>query len=178
MTDFYKYVRSIPNFPHPENLYRDLTPLFQDPIAFQHLTDILRDKYRRKKIDKIIGIDTIGTTIGSALAYSIGAGFVPFLKNAVFPTGSSNTHFTTEFSTGILSVYPDSVRIGERILIQGSVLATGATSAAAVRLADSIGGIVTGLSFIAELTYLAGRKQLLPYNVDALLTFRDQKPYF
>lgn len=171
MDDLKKLIREIPDYPKPGILFYDLTTLLQDPKGFHALVDRLCDHYNGKKVDVVAGIEARGFIFGPALAYRMGAGFVPVRKPKKLPWKTASVTYQLEYGTDTLEVHQDAVRPGQRVLICDDLLATGGTAAAATQLVRQLGGEVAGAAFAVELGFLRGRAKLSGVDVFALLNY-------
>jgi len=162
-------VRDIPDFPKPGVTYKDITPLLGDPTSFRAAVDALVGLHAGEGITKVLGVEARGFILAAPVAYGLGAGFVPVRKVGKLPWAVEATEYALEYGTDVLEVHQDAVVPGERLLIVDDVLATGGTAAAAVRLAEVLGGQVAGLAFLLELRFLGGRAALPGQRVSSLL---------
>lgn len=177
MADLKKYIRSIPDFPKKGIMFRDITTLLKDPIAFQRSVEALRDMYRSTRIDKIVAIESRGFILGAALAYTLGTGFVPVRKQGKLPSLTLSESYDLEYGSETIEIHRDAVEPGERVLIHDDLLATGGTALATCRLLDSMDAVIVGVNFLIELTFLEGRKKFKKYPVTSLIAFDDEKEY-
>jgi len=171
MDDLKKMIREIPDYPKPGILFYDLTTLLQDPKGFHALVDRLCEHYNGKKVDVVAGIEARGFIFGPALAYRMGAGFVPVRKPKKLPWKTASVTYQLEYGSDALEVHQDAVQPGQRVLICDDLLATGGTAAAAVKLVKQLGGDVAGAAFAVELSFLSGRTKLPGVDVFALLKY-------
>jgi len=171
MEELKKIIRDIPDFPKPGILFKDITPLLNDPRAFQRAVDALVERHGGKTIDRIVGIESRGFIFGSALAYRLGVGFVPVRKPGKLPYRTKKVEYTLEYGRDALEMHEDAIRRGEGVLIVDDLLATGGTAGAVVQLVREMGGKIQGCAFVVELTELGGRKRLGDIPVDALIQF-------
>jgi adenine phosphoribosyltransferase len=171
MDDLKKLIREIPNYPKPGILFYDVTTLLKDKRGFHRLIDELCKHYAQAQVDLVAGIEARGFIFGPALAYSLGAGFVPIRKPNKLPAKTSQVSYELEYGTDTLEVHEDGVERGQRVLVCDDLLATGGTAAAAVKLIQQLGGTVTGAAFVIELRFLAGRKKLPSLDVFSLIQY-------
>src|SRR3984885_8521839 len=160
MNDLKALIREIPDYPKPGILFYDLTTLLKDPTGFHSLVDQMCDQYNGTKVDVVAGIEARGFIFAPALAYRLGAGFVPIRKPKKLPAKTAKISYALEYGTDTLEIHEDAVGKGERVLLCDDLLATGGTAAAAVELLRSLGGVVDGAAFAVELSFLGGRKKL------------------
>ena len=164
-------IRDVPDFPEPGIVFKDITPVLADPIAFSTITDLIVVHFGRGNIDKVVGIEARGFILASPVAYHFGAGFVPIRKQGKLPWDTVDQEYELEYGTATLELHRDAVAPGERVLIVDDVLATGGTAAAAASLIERIGGKVTGISCMIELDFLHGRDKLPGYDIFSLLHY-------
>jgi adenine phosphoribosyltransferase len=164
-------IRDVPDFPQEGVLFKDITPLLADPIAFSTVIDLLVVHFGRGSVDKVVGIEARGFIIASPVAYHFGAGFVPVRKKDKLPWQTESAEYALEYGTATLEIHTDGVRPGERVLIVDDVLATGGTAQATAGLVERVGGKVVGLAFLIELGFLSGRKRLEGYDLFTLIDY-------
>jgi adenine phosphoribosyltransferase len=171
VTDLRALIRDIPDFPTPGILFKDITPLLADGAAWRAATDGLGAMAKGRSIDVVVGIEARGFLVGAAVAYHLGAGFVPLRKPGKLPFTTASVSYDLEYGTDGLEMHSDAVAEGARVLIVDDVLATGGTAAAAAALVEGAGATVAGLAFLIELTFLEGRARLAGRDVEALITY-------
>jgi adenine phosphoribosyltransferase len=171
MNDLKALIREVPDFPKPGILFYDITTLLKDKTGFRCVIDGLKGHYQDAAVDKVLGIEARGFIFAPALAYALGAGFVPVRKPKKLPSECVSVRYDLEYGTDCLEVHRDAVVQGERVLIVDDLLATGGTAAAASKLVEQIGGEVIGLAFVVELTFLNGRARLSGQDVFSLLQY-------
>jgi len=171
MNDLKKLIREIPDYPKPGILFYDLTTLLKDKRGFQKLVDKLCDHYADRKVDVVVGIEARGFIFAPALAYRLGAGFVPVRKPKKLPAKTATVSYQLEYGTDTLEIHEDAIQPGQSVLISDDLLATGGTAAATVKLVKALGGIVNGAAFAVELTFLKGRSKLPGLDVFSLIQY-------
>lgn len=171
MEDLQKLIREVPDYPKAGILFYDLTTLLKDKKGFAALIDRLCQHYEGHKIDLVAGIEARGFIFAPALAYRLGAGFIPIRKPKKLPAKVAKISYALEYGTDTLEIHEDAVGKGERVLLCDDLLATGGTAAAAVELLRSLGGIVDGAAFAVELGFLGGRKKLDGLDVFSLMKY-------
>jgi adenine phosphoribosyltransferase len=171
MQDLTKLIREVPDYPKPGILFYDLTTLLQDKQGFHQLVDQLCEHYAGNQVDVVAGIEARGFIFAPALAYRLGAGFVPVRKPKKLPWKTSAVTYQLEYGSDTLEIHQDAVKPGDRVLICDDLLATGGTAAATVKLARQLGGEVAGAAFAVELTFLHGREKLPGVDVFSLLKY-------
>jgi len=166
-----KLIREVPDWPKPGILFYDITTLLKDPQGFRALIDHLYDHYHGKPVDAVAGIEARGFIFGPALAYRLGAGFVPIRKPNKLPAANAKETYQLEYGTDSVEIHQDAIQPGQRVLICDDLLATGGTASAAARLVKKLGGDVVGCGFAIELTFLHGREKLDGLDVFSLLQY-------
>jgi adenine phosphoribosyltransferase len=166
-----KLIREAPDFPKPGILFYDITTLLKVGSGFRAVIDGLKEHYRDARVDLVLGIEARGFIFAPALAYALGAGFVPIRKPGKLPAEHVSVTYDLEYGTDSLEMHRDAVRPGQSVLIVDDLLATGGTAAAAARMVENVGGAVAGIGFVVELTFLNGRKKLPKYDVFSLLQY-------
>lgn len=172
--DLKKCVRSIVDWPIPGVIFRDLTTLMSDPDAFRQTCDIFYERYRDKRIDKIVGIDARGFVFGAVLAYQLGIGFVPVRKKGKLPHETIEEVYTLEYGSGTMEIHKDAILEGEKVVIIDDLIATGGTIGATVKLVKKLGGDILECAFIIELPDLKGRAQIKDCAIFALMEFAGE----
>jgi adenine phosphoribosyltransferase len=172
MEDLKKLIREIPDYPKPGILFYDLTTLLSDKNGFHLLVDRLCSHYNGKqKVDIVAGIEARGFIFAPALAYRMGAGFVPVRKPKKLPWKTASVTYQLEYGSDSLEIHQDAVKPGERVLICDDLLATGGTAAAAAELVRNLGGEVAGAAFAVELNFLNGRAKLPGIDAFSLIKY-------
>jgi adenine phosphoribosyltransferase len=165
------FIREVPDFPKPGILFYDITTLLKDKIGLRGCIDGFKQHYGSAGADVVIGVEARGFIFAPALAYALGAGFVPVRKPKKLPAECVTVDYELEYGTDSLHMHRDAVQPGSRVLIIDDLLATGGTAQAVVKLVEQQGGIVVGLGFLVELTFLNGRRKLPGQDVFALLQY-------
>ena len=153
-------IRDIPDFPREGIIFKDITTVLRDPIAFKKAVELLAKHYEKQNIDYIAGIEARGFIFGSALAYKMNKGFIPIRKPGKLPAKTESMSYDLEYGKDSLEIHTDAVEPGKRVLIVDDLLATGGTAEAAIKLVKKIGGVITGIAFVVELEFLKGREKL------------------
>ena len=169
--DLLSHIRDVPNFPKEGIIFKDITPLLQNPRAFQLAVDLLSDTFVGKGIDVVVGAEARGFIIASPLAYKLGAGFVLVRKPGKLPWQKEQVSYQLEYGTDALEMHKDAIRPGMRVLVADDLLATGGTAEACASLVERLGGEVAGMAFFIELAFLKGRERLGRYPITSLLQF-------
>lgn len=153
-------IREVPDFPKPGINFYDITTLLKDAQGLAGVIDELRQKYLGQHIDLVIGIEARGFIFASAVAYALGAGFIPVRKPKKLPAACESVEYALEYGTDRLEIHRDAIQKGQKVLIVDDVLATGGTAAAVASLVERLGGDLVGLAFVLELDFLNGREKL------------------
>jgi adenine phosphoribosyltransferase len=164
-------IRDVPDFPKEGILFKDVMPLVADPVYFAESIRLLAEWARPRQPDLILGAEARGFIFGGALAYELGAGFVPARKPGKLPWETVEATYDLEYGTDSLEVHRDAIREGARVVVLDDVLATGGTARAKCELVEELGGVVVGALFLIELTFLNGRDRLNGYDVHSLIQY-------
>ena len=164
-------IREVPDFPKPGILFYDITTLLKDAAGFKNVIDALQAHYRLTRVDLVLGVEARGFIFAPALAYALGAGFIPVRKPNKLPAKTVRETYQLEYGTDSLEIHEDAIQPGQNVLIVDDLLATGGTAAAVGRLVEKLGGKVAGFGFLVELDFLKGRDKLPGYDVFSLLHY-------
>lgn len=164
-------IRDVPDFPQAGVLFKDITPLLGDEIAFSSVIDLIVVHFGRGNVDKVVGIEARGFILASPVAYHFGAGFVPVRKKDKLPWETEAAEYQLEYGSATLEIHRDAIRPGERVLIVDDVLATGGTANATATLVERLGGKIVGIACLIELGFLNGRAALGGREFFSLLTY-------
>jgi adenine phosphoribosyltransferase len=167
--DLKRYMRSIPDWPKKGILFWDITPLLADAEALSAAVEALAENYKGSAVDYVAAVEARGFIFGSAVAETIGAGFVPIRKKGKLPFDTESITYDLEYGQDTLEVHADAVKPGSKILMVDDLLATGGTMAAACKLIEKVGGKIAGIAFLVELDDLHGREKLKDYNLNVLI---------
>jgi len=164
------HLRDVPDFPKPGIVFKDLTPLLGDVDAFRYTVDAIADHAAGLTVDKVVGIEARGFIFAAAVAYRLGAGFVPVRKPGKLPWKTVTETYALEYGSDSLDIHHDAVAPGDTVYIVDDVLATGGTAAATCTLVERVGGAIAGLAFVVELGFLDGRAKLTDHDILSLIT--------
>lgn len=158
-------IKSIPDYPLPGIIFRDVTSLIENGAAFAATINLFVERYKDQKIDKVVGTEARGFIFGAPLAAAIGAGFVPVRKPGKLPRDTIQESYSLEYGTDTLQIHHDAIKDGEKVLLVDDLLATGGTAEASVKLIQRSGGIIVEAAFVIELPSLGGAKKLSEADV-------------
>ena len=164
-------VREVPDWPKKGVSFKDITPLLQDRKLFCGTVDLLTSPYLKGKIDKVVGIDARGFILAAAVAYKLKTGLAIVRKKGKLPSKTVSKEYSLEYASNVLEMHEDAILPGERVIIVDDVLATGGTMTATVDLVKKLKGKIVGISFLIELTYLKGRKNLRGQKIRSILKY-------
>ena len=167
-------IRTVPDFPKKGIMFRDITMLLKNKEAFHRYIDMTVERYKNERIDKVVGVESRGFIGGAALAFALGAGFVPIRKPGKLPADKIRQEYQLEYGTDAIEIHRDAISKGERVLLHDDLLATGGTILAACKLAEQLGGTIVGLSFLIELAFLQPRKRLSQYDIFSLISYESE----
>jgi adenine phosphoribosyltransferase len=153
-------IRDIPDFPKPGIIFKDIMPVLKDPLLLNQVVDYFYHQLKDKKVQYVVGIESRGFILGSALAYKLNAGFVPVRKHGKLPGLVERHEYDLEYGTDIIEMHTDAFEPGSRVVLMDDLLATGGTASAACKLIDKLQGNLIGVMFLIELSFLNGRANL------------------
>lgn len=169
--DLKQYVTIVPDWPLKGIEFKDITTLMDNGEAFRYATDQIVEYAKEKKVDIVVGPEARGFIIGCPVAYVLGVGFAPVRKEGKLPRETIKVQYGKEYGSDALTLHKDAIKPGQRVLITDDLLATGGTIEATIELVEKLGGIVVGIAFLIELSYLNGREQLDGYDLISLMTY-------
>ncbi|MBT3312459.1 MAG: adenine phosphoribosyltransferase [Desulfobacterales bacterium] len=172
--DIKEKIRTVPDWPIEGVMFRDITTLLQDPEVFRETVDLLYNRYKDMKIDKIVGIDARGFIHGAVLAYKLNVGFVPVRKKGKLPYKTISASYSLEYGTDSVEMHEDGIEQGENVLIVDDLIATGGTISAAIKLVEQLGGNILECAFLVELPDLGGREKIKGHKIFALTEFEGE----
>ena len=161
-------IRTIPDYPKPGIMFRDITTLLQDPFGFRKLIDDLVQPFTGNVIDAVAGIEARGFIIGGAIAHQLSVGFIPVRKQGKLPFTTIGQEYELEYGTDTVEIHTDAVTAGQKVLVVDDLIATGGTAIATVSLLRQAGAEILGASFVVDLPDLGGRKRLEAEDVSVL----------
>ena len=165
------YIRNIKDYPKEGILFRDITTLLKDKDAFKFAIDKMAEQVKDKKVDLIVGAESRGFLIGSALAYKMNSGFIPVRKKGKLPYKTISEEYALEYGTDTLFMHEDAIKKGDNVLVVDDLIATGGTALAMIKMVEKLGGTVIGSSFLIELEELNGRKEIEKYPINVLIKY-------
>jgi len=168
------HIRSVPGFPKPGIVFRDISPLLADAAALDAALQALVAIARELRPDMVIAPEARGFLLGPAIAREVGAGFAPARKPGVLPRETIRVEYELEYATSALELHSDAFAAGSRVLVHDDLLATGGTASALCRLVEQLGAEVVGCAFLIELAFLRGRARLQPHEVHALIRYEQE----
>ena len=174
--DLRRCIRSVPDFPKPGIMFRDITPLLQDPAALREAVRRMAEPYKPGDVDVVIGAESRGFIFGAPIALALEAGFVPVRKKGKLPSQVTSIAYQLEYGTDTLEMHLDAVRDGARVLMVDDLLATGGTMAASCQMVRRAGGRIVGVEFLIELAFLGGRAKLAGLPVRSQIVYEDENP--
>jgi adenine phosphoribosyltransferase len=169
--DLKQFIAIVPDYPKPGITFKDITPLMNDGEAYKYATDQIVEYAKDKQIDLIVGPEARGFIIGCPVSYALGIGFAPVRKEGKLPRDTVKVSYGLEYGSDVLTIHKDAIQPGQRVLITDDLLATGGTIDATIQLVEQLGGLVAGIAFLVELTYLEGRKKLEGYDIMTLMNY-------
>ena len=165
------YVLTIPDFPEPGIMFRDITSVIQDPDGLKLAVDGLADLVRDLDFDLVIGPESRGFIFGVPVAYLLGKGFVPVRKKGKLPRETVSEKYDLEYGQAEVEIHKDAIRPGQKVVIVDDLIATGGSAEAAAKLVRKLGGEVVRMVFVMELAGLEGRKKLQKYDIESLIVY-------
>ncbi|MCJ2084111.1 adenine phosphoribosyltransferase [Methylobacterium sp. J-090] len=158
-------IRSIPDYPKPGIVFRDITTLLSDPRAFRRAVDALVHPFAGGRIDQVAGIEARGFILGGAVAHQLSSGFVPIRKKGKLPHKTVSIAYALEYGTDEMEIHVDAIKPGDRVLLVDDLIATGGTACAAVNLLRQIGAEVVAACFVIDLPEIGGAQKLRDLDV-------------
>ena len=168
------YVRSIPDFPEPGIIFRDVTSVLQEADGLQLSIDGIMDKLKGVDFDVVVGPESRGFIFGVPVAYNMKKGFVPVRKKGKLPCETVSMEYDLEYGSAVIEMHKDSIKPGQKVAVIDDLIATGGTVEAAVKLIEELGGEVVKIVFLMELAGLDGRRKLAKYDVDSVIRYEGK----
>lgn len=165
------YVRSIPDFPKPGIMFRDITPMLAAPEVFRYMIDRFTEEFRDREVTAVIAAEARGFIFAAPLALELNASFVPVRKPGKLPFDTHSFHYELEYGSDSLEMHTDAISETDRVLLVDDLLATGGTMQACISMTERTNATVVGSAFVIELDFLKGREKLVPYDVFSLIHY-------
>ena len=169
-----EYVRSIPDFPEPGIIFRDVTSILQDPDGLKLSIDLIQEKLEGLDFDVIAGTESRGFIFGVPVAYNMHTAFVPVRKKGKLPCETVSREYALEYGTAAIEIHKDAIKPGQKVVVIDDLIATGGTIEAAVKLIEELGGEVVKVVFLMELAGLKGRERLKDYDVESVICYEGK----
>ena len=166
-----EYVRSIPDFPEPGIIFRDITTILQDPDGLHLAIQSMQDKLKDTEFDVVVGTESRGFIFGVPIAYNLHKAFVPVRKKGKLPCETVSMEYDLEYGSAVIEMHKDSIKPGQKVVLVDDLVATGGTIEAAIKLVGELGGEVVKVVFLMELAGLKGRERLKGYEVESVLCY-------
>ena len=171
MKQIEEYVRSIPDFPEPGIIFRDITTILQDPDGLHLAIQSMQDKLKDTEFDVVVGTESRGFIFGVPIAYNLHKAFVPVRKKGKLPCETVSMEYDLEYGSAVIEMHKDSIKPGQKVVLVDDLVATGGTIEAAIKLVEELGGEVVKVVFLMELAGLKGRERLKGYEVESVLCY-------
>ena len=168
------YVVSIPDFPEPGIIFRDVTSVLQDAEGLHLAIDLMQEKLEGLDFDVVVGPESRGFIFGVPVAYALRRGFVPVRKKGKLPRETISASYELEYGTAEIEIHKDAIKPGQKVVIVDDLIATGGTTEAIIRLINELGGQVVKICFVMELAGLKGRERLKDYPVDSAIIYEGK----
>lgn len=166
-----EYVRSIPDFPEPGIIFRDVTSVLQDADGLKLSIDLILEKLKDVDFDVVVGPESRGFIFGVPVAYHLHKPFVPVRKKGKLPCETASVRYELEYGTAEIEIHKDAIKEGQKVVIIDDLMATGGTNEAMIKLIEGLGGKVVKCVFLMELAGLEGRKRLSGYDIDSVIVY-------
>lgn len=166
-----EYVRSIPDFPEPGIIFRDVTSILQDPDGLKLSIDLIQEKLEGLDFDVVAGTESRGFIFGVPVAYNLNKAFVPVRKKGKLPCETVSREYDLEYGTAAIEIHKDAIKPGQKVVVIDDLIATGGTIEAAIKLIEELGGEVIKVVFLMELAGLKGREKLQGYDVESVICY-------
>ena len=167
-------IRTVPHWPKQGIMFRDITTLLKDNEGYNHMIELLVERYKNMEIDVVAGIESRGFITGSVLAHRLGLGFVPIRKKGKLPAETISEEYELEYGKDAVEIHKDAISKGDNVLLFDDLIATGGTARAACILIERLGGKIQEVAFIIELSDLKGKEKLKKWNVYSMISFEGE----
>jgi adenine phosphoribosyltransferase len=164
-------IRDVPDFPKEGIIFKDITTLLKDKDAFRKSVDLLAKKFKNENIEAVVGVEARGFIFGAALAYKLGAGFIPVRKKGKLPSKTKRVTYELEYGSDVLEMHEDALAPNTRVLVIDDLLATGGTIRAVLELVKAEKAVVAGVAFLVELRFLKGKEKLKDFPVYSVIKY-------
>ena len=164
-------IREVPNFPQDGVSYKDITPLLKDPAGLSAAVQIMLEPFADSEVDVVVGIEARGFVFATPMALELGCGFVPVRKPGKLPAATLRREYALEYGKTSLEIHTDAIAPGQKVLVVDDVLATGGTLVATCQTLEELGAVVEGISVLAELSFLSGRRLLQKYKLTSAIVY-------
>ncbi|MDR1539444.1 MAG: adenine phosphoribosyltransferase [Clostridiales bacterium] len=171
MMDLRDAIRTIPDFPQPGVLFRDITTMLKDPDALQLAVDAIKEKLDGVGFDLVLGPESRGFIFGVPVAYSLHKGFIPVRKAGKLPAATISKSYDLEYGASVIEIHKDAIIPGQKVVVIDDLLATGGTCRALAEMVEDAGGVIAAMVFLIELEGLKGRNLLGKYKVDSIIKY-------
>ena len=168
------YVISIPDFPEPGIIFRDITGILRDADGLKLSIDKIQEMLEGVEFDAVLGLESRGFIFGMPIAYNLHKAFIPVRKKGKLPRETVSAKYDLEYGTAEIEIHKEDLRPGMKVVIIDDLIATGGTVEAAVKLAESLGAEVVNIAFVMELAGLKGRERLAGYDVESVITYEGK----
>ena len=169
-----EYVRSIPDFPEPGIIFRDVTSILQDADGLHLAIDLMQEKLKDVDFDVVVGPESRGFIFGVPIAYNLHKPFIPIRKKGKLPCETVSVEYELEYGTATIEMHKDAIKPGQKVVIIDDLIATGGTIEAAIKLVEELGGEVVKVIFLMELAGLHGREKLKGYDVESVICYEGK----
>ena len=174
MKELSEYIRSIPDFPEPGIMFRDVTSVLEDAEGFKLAIDTMQDLVKDMQIDAIVGAESRGFIFGAPIAYNLGKPFHLIRKKGKLPCETIEESYDLEYGSATIEIHKNSIKPGQKVLLVDDLIATGGTTKAMINLVEKLGGEVAGVVVLIELAGLKGREKIAGYRLDAAITYEGK----
>lgn len=171
VSDLKKHIRDIPDFPKEGIVFKDISTLLKNPAAYKKSVDTMASAFKKSKVQYVVGVEARGFIFGAALAYKLGAGFIPVRKKGKLPYKTTSVTYQLEYGMDSLEIHEDAIQANARVLVVDDLLATGGTVAAVIDLLKLQKAKIVGLAFLVELTFLKGKDKLKDLPIYSVIQY-------